>query len=469
VNGRPDIRRWWRLPAVRIALIYAAVSVAWILGSDHLAVLVAGDSQAVLTRIQQSKGLFFVLSSSVLIYLLVQMHYRRLVGAQRLLAERERELQHAQKMEAVGLLAGGIAHDFNNLLQVINGRAELVRDEPCLDAASRASVEEIGAAGRRAARLVSQLLAFSRRQVLQPETLDLDEVVATVLGLLERTLGGHIRIEFRRGERLGAVRADRGQLEQVLMNLCINARDAMPDGGVLTVETGTVNFDAVYCRAHLWARPGNYVLLSVADTGVGMDEATQARIWEPFFTTKDPGKGTGLGLPTVYGIVRQHEGLVHLYSERGRGTVFRIYLPLVAGQAAPAGAREREPARGGRERILVAEDNEAVRSLVERLLRQAGYTVVLANDGEQALQMLADSDGEVDLVLLDVVMPGLGGRQVYDRARERWPHLRFLFTSGYSFNGMHTDFVLDQGFQMIQKPFESRLLLAAVRRALETG
>jgi two-component system, cell cycle sensor histidine kinase and response regulator CckA len=459
--------RWASFSAARIALIYAAVSVSWILGSDHLALLLAGDNPQTLAKLQQYKGLFFVLTSSGLIFFLVHDHHRRLVRTQRQLAARDRELLQAQKMEAVGLLAGGVAHDFNNLLQVINGRAELVLEDREIDAATRSALEQIAGAGDRAANLVGQLLAFSRRQILAPDDLDLNEVVATLLKLLERVLGEHIRVEFLPGHQLGTVHVDRGQVEQVLMNLCINARDAMPQGGTLTLETENVRFDAEYCQHHLWAEPGRYVLLSVTDDGTGMDAPTLARIWEPFFTTKEADRGTGLGLSTVYGIIRQHGGLMHVYSEPGRGTTFKIYLPLVERPAASVGTKVRAPVLGGSETILVAEDNESVRDLMQSVLTRAGYEILLCVDGQQAWQVLEARDGAVDLVLLDVVMPGLSGPELLARAQARWPQLRFLLASGYSLNGAHTDSVLQQGVTMIQKPFESRELLAEVRRLLD--
>jgi two-component system, cell cycle sensor histidine kinase and response regulator CckA len=333
MNERPRRIRWVELSAVRIALIYAVVSVMWILGSDHLALLLSGNDPLRLAQLQQSKGLFFVLSSSVLIFVLVNDHHRRFLRTQRQLAARERELQHAQKMEAVGVLAGGVAHDFNNLLQVIGGRTQLLLDVRRLDDEQRAGLEQIAAAGQRAAGLVGQLLTFSRRQVLQPEDLDLNALVATVLQLLERTLGPHLRIEFLPGRNLGTVRGDRNQLEQLLLNLCLNARDAMPEGGVVTVVTENVRLDADYCRDHPWATAGDHVRLRVIDQGCGMDTATLARIWEPFFTTKEAGKGTGLGLSTVYGIVQQHGGFLHVESEPGQGSSFQVYLPRIAAGA----------------------------------------------------------------------------------------------------------------------------------------
>lgn len=333
MNQRRPRIRWVEMSAVRIALIYAALSVAWILGSDHLALLLSGGDSLLLAKLQQYKGLFFVLSSSLLIFFLVNDHHRRFLRTQRQLAARERELQHSQKMEAVGVLAGGVAHDFNNLLQVIGGRTELLLADRRPDDEARSGLEQIAAAGQRAAGLVAQLLTFSRRRVLQPENLDLNEVIATLLRLLERTLGRNVHVEFLPGRDLGPVRGDRNQLEQALMNLCLNARDAMPDGGVMTIVTENVCLDDAFCRDHPWATPGSHVRLRVVDQGCGMDPATLTRIWEPFFTTKDAGKGTGLGLSTVYGIVQQHRGFLNVDSEPGHGSTFAIYLPRIAAAA----------------------------------------------------------------------------------------------------------------------------------------
>jgi len=379
----------------------------------------------------------------------------------------EAQLLQAQKMEAVGQLAGGVAHDFNNLLQVINGYAEMALEGLPEHDPAHPCVREVVQAGGRAARLVAQLLAFSRRQVIDPADLDLNDVVAGMLDLVRRSLGERIAVEWLPGHQLGTVRADRVQVEQVLMNLCINARDAMPEGGRLTIETENVRLDGEYCRHETWAQPGRYVLLSVTDSGLGMSEAVLQHIWEPFFTTKEPGKGTGLGLSTVYGIVRQHDGLVHVYSEPDQGTTVKIYLPLVERPATAVGTKLRPRTAGGHETILVAEDNDHVRELMCTVLERAGYSVLLADDGDEALALLEREGDGVDLAILDVVMPGLGGREVHDRVHDRLPGLKFLFASGYSLNGVHTDFVLDQGFARIQKPFAAADLLAEVRALLD--
>ncbi len=381
----------------------------------------------------------------------------------------EAQLLQAQKMEAVGQLAGGVAHDFNNLLQVINGHAEMALEGLAAGHPAQASVREVLGAGERSARLVAQLLAFSRRQVIAPEDLDLNDVVSGALDLIRRSLGERIQIQWLPGHQLGNVRADRIQVEQVIMNLCLNGRDAMPAGGELVIETENVSFDAEYCRHHAWARPGRYVLLSVTDTGTGMPPEVVERIWDPFFTTKEPGKGTGLGLSTVYGIVRQHDGLVHVYSEPERGTTLEVYLPQVERSASAVGSKVKAAARGGEETILVAEDNLNVRELMRVVLERAGYRVLAASGGREALELLETEGDGVDLAILDVVMPDLGGRDVHDRARDRWPAMRFLFASGYSLDGVHTDFVLEKDIALIQKPFAAADLLAAVRAQLDAG
>jgi len=296
-------------------------------------------------------------------------------------ARLEAQLLQAQKMEAVGQLAGGIAHDFNNLLQVILGHLELVLSDLPPQEPRRVELEEVQKAAERAAALTRQLLAFSRRQLLNPQLLDLNEIVADLMKMITRMIGEHIELNVIPGHALNTVRADRGQIEQVLINLCVNARDAMPDGGRLTIETENVLFDDQYCISHAWAAPGRYVLLQVSDSGCGIAPEIVGQIFEPFFTTKEPGRGTGLGLATVYGIVRQHGGTIQVYSEVGSGSTFKVYLPAVEGAAPAIDCRIPEPIRGGHETILVAEDDAQLRSLAKRILESAGYHVFVAADG----------------------------------------------------------------------------------------
>jgi PAS domain S-box-containing protein len=380
----------------------------------------------------------------------------------------EDQLRQAQKMEAIGQLAGGIAHDFNNLLQVINGYSDISLEEGECDPATREALQQIRRAGESATRLVSQMLAFSRRQVLRKEHLDLNEVIGGLLRMLHRVIGEHIRVGFVPGPHIQAVYADRGQVEQVLMNLAVNARDAMPGGGSLTIETQDVVLDAEYCHANSWAREGHFVLISVGDTGHGMDRHTLSHIWEPFFTTKEVGKGTGLGLATVYGIVRQHDGMVHVYSEPNRGTVFTVYLPAHA-CAPPANAvPENADLHGTGETILLAEDNEMVCKLTRQMLEQAGYKVITARDGMEAVRLFEDEGAHVDVALLDIVMPGLGGHAVYESVKDRFPNVRFLFSSGYSLGVIQTGPAGTGELDLIQKPFKRVELLSRIRQIIQT-
>ncbi len=381
--------------------------------------------------------------------------------------ELEAQLRQAQKMEAVGQLAGGVAHDFNNLLQAILGYGDLALDEAGGDTPVRASIEEMLKAGRRARTLVSQLLAFSRRQVLDMRDVDLNDVVTDMMKMIRRILGEHIALETIAGHGLGIVRADPGQIEQILMNLCVNAHDAMPEGGTITIETKNVQIDESFCKSHAWAEPGSYALLSVTDSGCGMDDKTLANVFDPFFTTKELGHGTGLGLATVYGLVKQHQGMVHVYSEVAKGTAFKVYLPLVERAPEAADGKIETSAPGGSETILLAEDDVTIRELSQSFLESAGYTVLTASDGEEALHVFDEHADEIDLALLDVMMPKLGGRAVFNRIREARPGIRVLFSSGYSMNAIHTSFVLDEGLQLLQKPYPRDVLLQRVREVLD--
>ncbi len=381
--------------------------------------------------------------------------------------ELEEQLLQAQKMEAIGTLAGGVAHDFNNLLQVMNGYAELAMGE--LDQGGRAysAIRQAMAAGERAATLVGQLLVFSRRQVMKPENLDLNSVVAELLKMVRRIIGEHIRLQFLPGDRLGNIHADRGMMEQVLMNLCVNARDAMPDGGDLTIETVNATIDEAFCENHLEAEPGPYVLLRITDTGLGMSHEIRQRIFEPFFTTKETGKGTGLGLAAVFGIVKLHGGIIVCDSEPERGTRFDIYLPIRSGAPVVPDASKESERPGGSETILLAEDDEMVRYLTVELLKGAGYNVLAACDGEEAKALFLKHRDRIDLLMLDVVMPKASGREVYDLARSIRPNVAALFCSGYSEGEIHKAFVLEQGLELLCKPFKYDNLLETVRRVLD--
>ncbi len=379
----------------------------------------------------------------------------------------ESQFQQAQKMEAVGQLAGGIAHDFNNLLQAILGYGELALTEDKKGKPTRTSIEEILKAGERAKTLVSQLLAFSRRQVLEMQYVDLNEIIADLMKMIRRVIGEHITLDILPGHDLGTIRADRGQLGQILTNLCVNARDAMPEGGTITIETENIRIDQAYCVAHAWAKPGRYALLSITDTGCGMDEETLDRAFDPFFTTKG-SEGTGLGLATVYGLAKQHDGQVEVYSEVDKGTTFKVYLPIVERPATTVGSKVAGPVPGGTETILLAEDDEIVLGVAKAFLESAGYTVLTAADGEEALRVFGEHNDGIGLALLDVMMPKLGGRAVFESIRQTHPQMSVLFASGYSLNAIHTNFVLDEGMTLIQKPYQRANLLRKVREALDS-
>jgi signal transduction histidine kinase len=380
----------------------------------------------------------------------------------------EEELRQSQKMEAVGRLAGGVAHDFNNLLTAIQLYGQILLQD--LDASDPRLelTRQILRAAERAADVTRRLLAFSRKQVVEPRVLDLNAVVTAADKLLRRLLGEDVRLRAVLAEGLGRVKADPGQLEQVILNLAVNARDAMPRGGGLTVETADVVLGAGDARADAEVRPGRYVLLAVSDTGCGMGEEVRRRLFEPFFTTKGPGQGTGLGLAAVYGIVRQSGGHIRVHSEVGRGAAFKIYLPAVE-EAAPAEAPEEgaPAAPPGAGTILVAEDDDQVRALTVSALRSSGYAVLEARDGEQAVGVCRTHAGPVDLLLTDVVMPGMSGREAAEAAKRLRPGLRVLFVSGYTDDAVVRHGVLRAEAAFLQKPFTAEALASKVRGVLE--
>ncbi len=381
----------------------------------------------------------------------------------------EEHLRQAQRMEAVGRLAGGIAHDFNNLLTVISGYGELLWDGLAQGDPRREAVDQVLLASRRAAGLTRQLLAFSRKQILQPRVLDLNAVVTDMDRLLRRLIGEDVDLRTCCAPGLGRISADPGQLEQVIMNLAVNARDAMPRGGCLTIETKDVELDAAYVATRPDVAPGPYVLLAVSDTGTGMDRATLAHAFEPFFTTKPAGQGTGLGLSTVFGIVKQSGGHVAAYSEPGRGSTLKVYLPRVVGeesseQAAPAAA---SAGRAATETVLVVEDDEMVRALVVAVLSRLGYRVLEAPDGLAAERLALDPAARVDLLLTDVVLPRMSGKELRDRLAAARPGLRALYMSGYTDNAIVHHGVLDEGTPFLHKPFTGDALAARVRAVLD--
>jgi len=379
------------------------------------------------------------------------------------------QLMQAQKMEAVGRLAGGVAHDFNNLLTVIISYSDLLLEDLGRDDPKREDVAAVRKAAEGAAALTHQLLAFSRQQVLQPKVLDVNATVASTEKLLRRLIGEDIQLVAKLGSGLGSVKADPGQIEQVIMNLAVNARDAMPAGGQLTIETANVEMDEAYVRGHPLAQPGRYVMLAVSDTGTGMDEQTKAHIFEPFFTTKELGKGTGLGLATVYGIVKQSGGFIWLYSEPGHGTSFKIYMPRVdesAERATPAAAA---PLPRGTETILVVEDAPAVRAVTRQVLERQGYTVLEAPNGGAALVLATKHHGPIHLLLTDVVMPGVNGRQLAEQLARPRPDMMVLFTSGYTDDSVVRHGVLESGIAYLQKPFTPDGVARKVREVLDSS
>ena len=380
----------------------------------------------------------------------------------------QQQFLQAQKMETVGRLAGGVAHDFNNLLTVINGTADLALADLREGDPLRADLQEIHRAGERAASLTRQLLAFSRRQIIKSEVLNLNAVIADMQSMLRRLIGEDIELAFVPGQNVGSVRADRGQIEQVVVNLAVNARDAMLDGGRLILETRDVELDEVHAAEHPSVQPGPHVMLAISDTGIGMDEPTRTRIFEPFFTTKGEGKGTGLGLSTVYGIVKQSGGSIWVYSKLGRGTTFKIYLPRVQEVARQGQAARPATMVTGTETILVVEDDGALRDLARRILRTAGYTVLTASNGGEALLLLEGHDGPVHLMLTDVVMPGMSGRDLAARLADIRPQMKVLYTSGYTDDTILRHGVLNEAVHFIQKPYATAELRRKVREVLET-
>ncbi len=399
----------------------------------------------------------------------VMLDITRQKQAEEALHQSEEQFRQSQKMEAIGRMAGGIAHDFNNLLTAITGYSELLLQVPELDGGVRGNLEEIRKAAGRAAGLTHQLLAFSRRQVLRPVVLDLNMLVANIHKMLRRVIGEDIELVTVLGTELGRIKADPGQLEQVVMNLVVNARDAMPIGGTLTIETANKELDEEYARTHVPTRPGSYVMLAITDTGVGMNSNTLARIFEPFFTTKEQGKGTGLGLSTVYGIIKQSDGFIWAYSEPERGTSFKVYLPRVEGEAVvPAETIERPmELPHGTETVLLVEDEESVRNLVRTILQEFGYTVLEASHGGEALRVAIRHEGPIHVMLTDVVMPLMSGRQLTDKLAPLRPEMKVIYMSGYMDHTVVHAGILEPGTVFLQKPFTPVVLAQKLREVLD--
>jgi PAS domain S-box-containing protein len=394
-----------------------------------------------------------------------------LVGVGLDISERKRleeQLRHAQKIESIGTLAGGIAHDFNNILTAIIGYGNLLNMKMPIDDPLRHNVDQILSSAGRAAQLTQGLLAYSRKQIINPQPVDLNELVRKLERFLARLIGEDVELMTALTDKDATVQADSGQIEQVLMNLATNARDAMPDGGILHIDTDRIDLDDEFARAHPGSRPGKYVLISVTDSGVGMDENTREKIFEPFFTTKEVGKGTGLGLSMVYGIVKQHNGYITVASGVGKGTTFSIYLPAVQAEITQAKLLDTDSVKEGTETILVAEDDEAIRGLAKDMLEEFGYTVILAEDGEDAVNKFRDRSDTIQLLLLDMIMPKKNGKEVYEEIKGMKPDIKAIFLSGYTADLIQKRGVLEEGLNFIVKPFAINALLDEVRLVLDS-
>jgi two-component system cell cycle sensor histidine kinase/response regulator CckA len=378
----------------------------------------------------------------------------------------EEQLRQSQRMDAVGRLAGGIAHDFNNILSIILGYGETLLEDMDREDPKRADVHEMHKAAGRAAELTKQLLMFSRQQLVEPKVLDLNEVLGSMHKMLRRLVGEHIELCSLSDTSLGRIKADRGNIEQVIMNLVVNARDAMPRGGKLTIETANTDLDETFARTHLGAAPGPYVLLAVTDTGSGMDKATRSRIFEPFFTTKEQGKGTGLGLSTVFGIVKQSRGGIWVYSEPDHGTTFKVYLPRTRAELELDRASLLPADLRGSETILLCEDEEAVRGVAQRMLERQGYRVIVARDTADALLLAEQNGHDIDLLLTDVVMPKMSGAALATRLTAKWPRMKVLYVSGYTDGTVVAHGILEQNGSFLQKPFTSDQLARKLRTVL---
>jgi two-component system cell cycle sensor histidine kinase/response regulator CckA len=378
----------------------------------------------------------------------------------------EDQLMHAQKMEAVGRLAGGVAHDFNNMLTVISGYNRMILDELSPLDPLRGYAEEILKAADRAGALTNQLLAFSRRQIMKPRVVNLNSVIEQTEKMLRRLIGEDVTLQFGLSPDLGNIRADPGHVEQTLMNLAVNARDAMPMGGRLTIETANTQLDENYARTHMGVAPGEFVMIAVSDTGIGMDAETRRRIFEPFFTTKEKGKGTGLGLATVYGIVKQAGGDIWVYSEPHKGTTFKLYFPRVKDAVTDMASAETESPQGSNETILVVEDEKAVRELTVKMLQRLGYSVLIAASGEEAIEISGAHTGRISLLLTDVVMPNMSGRQLADILKPVRPGMKVIYLSGYTENTVIHHGVLEAGIEFLPKPFSREVLAKKIREVL---
>lgn len=379
----------------------------------------------------------------------------------------DRRVAQLQKFEAIGRLVGGISHDFNNMIGAILGWAEMGREETAPTDRSHTRFNKICEQALRAGKLTSQLLAFAGGQVLKPQKINLNTVVQEEMNLLGKIIGENIHVRVNLDPQLYVTAADPTQIEQVLMNLCLNARDAMSGSGNLSIETKNIELDSKFCREHNFDRPGSYVLLSVTDSGIGIDGDSMGHIFEPFFTTKKADKGTGLGLATVYGIVKQHHGYIFAESAKGAGTCFRVYLPAKAGEAASSERACFNAPPRGTETILLAEDHEGLRNTAQEMLQKLGYRVIVAADGKESLELFQENREHIDLVVMDVVMPGLSGPEAYLKMCEQQPETRVIFTSGYTLRATELAFVVEKGASILTKPYSLISLSQMVRGALE--
>jgi two-component system, cell cycle sensor histidine kinase and response regulator CckA len=380
----------------------------------------------------------------------------------------QQRMRQLEKFEAIGKLAGGIAHDFNNVIGAVSGWAELGLGEAPPSSAMARYFEKIREQSRRAAGLTRQLLAYARKQKLEPRNIELNQLVIETMALLRRVIGEHIQVILELSPEAPIVRADPTQIEQVLMNLCLNSRDAMAKGGELTIKTEMMELGPEYCSVHRYAQPGRYIQLSVSDTGIGMDSATIEHIFEPFFTTKEVGKGTGLGLPTAMGIVKQHNGMIEVESEPGKGTTFKVLLRVVAGMPDPKLVPDKSPVRGGSETILLVEDNDGLRQMMREALEGLGYKVIAAQDGLEAIEQFQVHRSRVSLVVLDMVMPKMSGPTVYARLSETVPQLPVIFCSGYSEDSLPELSARSAPLAVLQKPFDCKMLARKIRELLDT-
>lgn len=382
--------------------------------------------------------------------------------------ELQQQLSQAQKMEAVGRLAGGVAHDFNNMLTIILGNTEMVMEYLDPTEPVHGDLEEIKKAAERSSELVRQLLAFARKQTVAPKVLDLNTTVGGMIKMLKRLIGENIDLVWMPGEAMGSVKIDPGQINQILVNLCVNARDAIAGVGKMTIETGNTTFDEAYCAVHAGFKPGEYAMLAVSDTGCGMDAQTIDNIFEPFFTTKPQDKGTGLGLSTVYGVVKQNQGFINVYSEPDQGTSFKIYLPRHRTEAKPLAEQQTKISTdGAHETILLVEDDPAILKVATRMIERQGYTVVPAASPGEAMELAHMYSGEIHLLMTDVIMPEMNGRDLAENICNDYPNLKCLFMSGYTANVIAHHGVLDQGVNFIQKPFSKDDLTVKLREVLD--